>query len=168
MQTINCGSHAAVTNGAAVLWIYSMGTSRSTPVTTGAAGTAVVNFTPLAGEVGLVQYAAALPGQSPPAAQGSFTLVGMSQSPASLTTVLTVGQPQTVTITLTNQTSVPLSRITANVSGAPADLSAQVSVPGTLPANGSVAATLTLSATGVNPGYAQFNVQFTGRGRRHQ
>ena len=116
VQTYNCGTQAAQTNSAAVLWIYNAGTTRTIPFTTDNSGSATVNFTPLLGEVGLVQYAAALPGVNNPAAQGSFTLIGLSASPASATPVLTVGVPQTNTITLSNLTSVALSGLTASVS----------------------------------------------------
>jgi len=161
VQTFNCGSHTASTNSAAVLWIYSGGTTRSLPVTTGRSGSAVVNFTPLSSEVGLVQYAAALPGQSPPAVEGSFTLLGMGVSPAGVSTVLTVGQIQTNTVQLTNLTGVPLTGIAASVIGAPADVKVQVSVPGTLAGNGLVQASYTLQAIGVTPNWSQFDLQFT-------
>ena len=82
VKTFDCGTQAAVDNSAAVLWLYNSGTSHTIPFTTDSTGSGRVNFTPLAGEVGLVQYAAALPGLNNPAAQGSFTLLGMSQSRA--------------------------------------------------------------------------------------
>jgi hypothetical protein len=161
VQTFNCGTHAAQSNSAAVLWIYSSGTTRTIPLTTGGNGSSTVNFTPLSGEVGLVQYAAALPGVNNPAAQGSFTLIGMNASPSTLTPVLTVGYAQTNTITLSNLTSVALSGLTASVRGAPANVSVQISVPGSLPGNGTVQATCVLQATGSTPNQAQFNLQFS-------
>jgi len=66
VQTFNCAPRAPVGNSAAVLWIYNAGTSRTIPLTTGGSGSATVNFTPLAGEAGLAQYAAALPGVNNP------------------------------------------------------------------------------------------------------
>ena len=87
---------------------------------------------PLPGEAGLCQFAAALPGQSAPAAQGSFTLVGMSLSPQSFTSQLFPGTPQTNTVTLSNLTSVALSGISATVMGQPANVSVQVTTPSTL------------------------------------
>jgi hypothetical protein len=160
LTTYNCGNQSAVSNSAAVLWIYNAGTSRTYPATTDNSGNTTVNFTPLAGEVGQVQYAAALPGLNNPAAQGSFTLLGMGQSAPSLTTVLTVGLPQTNVLTLSNLTSVVLSGLTANVIGAPANISAQVGVPGTLTGNGSVQATCVLEASGTTPSQSQFTIQF--------
>ncbi len=159
-QTFNCGTHAAVSNSAAVLWLYNGGTSRTIPFTTGPTGSTMVNFTPLAGEVGLVQYAAALPGINNPAAQGSFTLLGMSQSAPGLTTLLTVGVPQTNTLTLSNLTSVSLNGLAGNVAGAPANISVQVNVPGTLPGSGSVQAAYVMQASGATPHAAQFAIQF--------
>ena len=92
--TYNCGTQAPQSNSAAVLWIYNSGTVRTIPFITDASGSATVNFTPLAGEVGLVQYAAALPGINNPAPQGSITLIGMSFTPASLRPMLAVGYPR--------------------------------------------------------------------------
>ena len=119
VNTYNCGTSAAQANSAAVLWIYNGGVTRTYPFTTGTNGSATVNFTPLLGEVGLEQYAAALPGVNNPSPQGSFTFIGMSATPASATTTFTVGLPQTNTITLSNLTSVALSGLTASVVGAP-------------------------------------------------
>jgi hypothetical protein len=161
VNTYNCGTQAAQSNSAAVLWIYNSGTTRTIPCTTGAGGNVTANFTPLFGEVGLVQYAAALPGVNNPAAQGSFTLVGMEASPASATPVLTVGYAQTNTITLSNLTSIALSGLAASVSGPPGNVSVQISVPGSLPGNRTVQATYILEATGSIPNQAQFNLQFT-------
>jgi hypothetical protein len=160
VQTYNCGTQAAVAGSAATLWIYNSGTVRTIPLTTDTNGSKTVNFTPLMGEVGLVQYAAALPGVNNPAAQGSFTLVGMSLSPASASPVLTVGMAQTNTITLSNLTSFALEGITATSIGAPANVSVQVSVPETLPGNGTVQATYVLEASGTTPSQAQINLQF--------
>ena len=107
------------------------------------------------GEVGLVQYAAALPGVNNPTAQGSFTLLGMSLSASSASPVLAVGSAQTNTITLSNLTAVALGGLTASVSGVPANVSVQVSVPGSLPGNGTVQATYILEASGSTPSKAQ-------------
>jgi hypothetical protein len=140
VQTLNCGTSAAQNNSAAVLWIYNSGTTRTIPFTTDAGGNATVNFTPLFGEAGVVQYAAALPGVNNPAPQGALTLVGLGASLTNANPVLTVGVAQTNTITLSNLTSVALSGLTASAS-APGNVSVQVSVPGTLPGNGTVQAT---------------------------
>jgi hypothetical protein len=161
VQTFNCGTQTAAGNSAAVLWIYNAGTSRTIPLTTGVSGSATVDFTPLAGEVGLAQYAAALPGVNNPAPQGSFTLLGMALSAPGLSTVLTVGLPQTNTLTLSNLTSVALSGLAASVLGAPANISVQVSVPATLPGNGSAQATYVMQAVGATPNQAQFTIEFT-------
>ena len=147
-------------SSAATLWIYNSGTVRTIPFITGTNGSAAINFTPLLGEVGQVQYAAALPGVNNPAAQGSFTLIGMSLSPSSASPVLTVGLVQTNTITLSNLTSVALEGITATAIGAPGNVSVQVSVPETLPGNGTLQATYVLLASGNTPSQAQIYLQF--------
>jgi len=160
VQTLNCGTSAAQNNSAAVLWIYNSGTTRTIPFTTDAGGNATVNFTPLFGEAGVVQYAAALPGVNNPAPQGALTLVGLGASLTNANPVLTVGVAQTNTITLSNLTSVALSGLTASAS-APGNVSVQVSVPGTLPGNGTVQATCILEAVGGTPSQAPINIQFS-------
>jgi len=78
-----------------------------------------------------------------------------------LSTVLTVGFPQTNTLTLSNLTSVALNGLAASVLAAPANISVEVSVPGTLPGNGSVQATYIMQADSTTPNQAQFTIQFS-------
>ena len=105
VQTFNCSSQAAVPNSSATVWISTGGTTRSLPATTGASGSNTVNFVPLPTEAGTYQVAAALPGQSIPAAQGTFTLVGMSLSTEQRYRVNSrPACPLTNTITLSNLT----------------------------------------------------------------
>src|SRR5581483_3045943 len=103
----------------------------------------------------------ALPGQSAPAAQGSFTLVGMSLSAQSATPQLIVGVPLTNTIILSNLTSLGLSGISTTVAGQPGDVSVQVTAPATLAGNATSPASIVLQATGTTPGQAQFAIQFS-------
>jgi len=161
VQTYNCGSQAAQASSVAVLWIYASGTTRTIALTTATNGSAVVNFAPLAGEAGLVQYAAALPGVNNPPAQGSFTLIGLSALPASSTPVLTVGYPLTNIITLSNLTSVALAGLTASVVGGPANINVQVSIPPSLPGNATAQAVCVLTASGNVPNQAPLNIQIT-------
>ncbi|MDB6065752.1 MAG: delta-60 repeat domain protein [Pedosphaera sp.] len=161
VQTFACGPSTPTPNSPAVVWIYEAGSSRSFPVTTDGSGNDTFNFTPLPGETGLCQFAAALPGQSPPPAQGSFTLAAMSLSSSSLSPRLIAGVPQTNMITLSNLTGAALSGITATVVGQPADVSVQVTAPSSLGGNASGQASLVLQGTGNSQGQVQFAIQFT-------
>ena len=161
VQSLNCGSSAPMPNSPLAVWIYANGTSLALPVTTDGSGHGTVLFTPLPVQVGLVQYAVALPGQGPPAATGSFTIIGMNLSAQSESPQLVVGVPQTNTLLLNNLTSVPLTGITAPSLGAPSDLNVQVSVPSSLPGNGSVQTTYILTSTGTTPSQSQFSIQYT-------
>jgi len=161
VQTFICGTNTPVPNSAASVWIYTAGTSRALPVTTGGSGSGTALFTPLPTEVGLVQYAVALPGQAAPAPTGSFTIVGMNLSAQSESPQLVVGVPQTNTLLLNNLTAVALTNITATVVGLPSDVTLQVSVPETtLPGNSSEQVTYIIEATGTVPAQAQFSIQF--------
>ena len=161
IKTFNCSSSVPVPNSAAVVWLYEAGSSRSFPVVTDGSGNSTFNFVPFPGEVGVCQFAAALPGQSAPAAQGSFTLVGMSLSTQNANPLLIVGVPQTNTITLSNLTSLELSGITTTVLGQPGDVNVQVTAPATLAGNATAQASVVLQATDTTPNQAQFTIQFT-------
>ena len=160
VQTLSCGSSAPEPNAPVAVWLFTAGTTRALPVTTDASGNGAAIFTPLPVEVGLVQYGVALPGQPAPAASGSFTIIGMNLSAQSQLPQLVVGVPQTNTLLLNNLTSVPLTGITATVLGAPSDVNVQVSVPASLPGNGSAQTTFILEATGTTPAQSQFSIQF--------
>jgi hypothetical protein len=160
VRTLDCGSGAPVPNSPAAVWIYTAGTSRALAVTTDSSGNGTALFTPLPVEVGLCQYAVALPGQGPPAASGSFTIIGMNLSAQSELPQLLVGVPQTNTLLLNNLTSVPLTGIAASVLGATAGVNVQVSSPASLSGNGSAQVTYILDATSATPPQAQFSIQF--------
>ena len=161
VRTFNC-STSAVPNASAVVWVYAAGTSRSLPVTTDAAGNGTVWFVPFPSEVGLCQFAVALPGQAAPPATGSFTLIGMNLSDGSESPHLIVGVPQTKTLQLNNLAGVPLSGITASVLGAPSNVTVQVSLPSSsLAANGSANVSYTVRATGASPAWGAFAIQLT-------
>ncbi len=161
VKTFACGSSVAVPNSAAVVWLYEAGSTRSFPVVTDGSGNSTFNFVPFPGEVGLCQFAAALPGQSAPAAQGSFTLVGMSLSAQSANPQLIVGIPQTNTVTLSNLTSLELSGITTTVLGQPGNVNVQVTAPATLAGNATAQAGIVMQATDTTTSQAQFTIQFT-------
>jgi hypothetical protein len=160
VQTFVCGTNTPVPNSPVVVWIYTDGTSRMLPTTTDASGNGSVIFPPLPVEVGLVQYAVALPGQPAPAATGSFTIIGMNLSAQSESPVLIPGVPQTNTLLLNNLTDVPLTGISATILGAQADVNVQVSVPSSVPGNGAIQTTYILEATGKIPQYPQFYIVY--------
>src|ERR1035441_9898383 len=161
VQTLNCTSHAAEPNASAVVWISAGGTTRSLPATTGASGSTVVNFTPLTTEAGTYQVAAALPGQSVPAAQGTFSLVGMSLSTSQLSVPLLPGVAVTNTIVLSNLTSVELTGIAAGVAGSAPDVQVQLNPPGTLAGYATNLLTLVLTAPANAAAQDQFGIQLT-------
>ena len=162
VQTFNCSSPAtAVPNSSATVWISNGGTTRSLPATTGPSGSTTVNFVPLATETGTYQVAAALPGQSIPSVQGTFTLVGMSLSPNSVSVQLTPGIPVTNSITLNNLTGVALTGVTASIVGSPADVQVQVNTPATLAGNSMNPLTLVLNAPSNKSAQDQFYIQLT-------
>jgi hypothetical protein len=161
VQTFNCGTSAPVPNAAVAVWIYTAGTSRALSVTTDNSGNGTALFTPLPTEVGLCQYAVALPGQAAPAATGSFTIIGMNLSAQSESPQLLVGMPQTNTLLLNNLTAVPLTGITATVLYGPSNVNVQVSAPTVLTGNASAQITYILDAAGTTPSEAQFSIQFT-------
>ena len=161
VQTFNCSSHAAKPNSSAVVWISTGGSTRSLPATTGASGSTVVNFVPLATEAGAYQVAAALPGQSIPAAQGTFSLVGMSLSAYQLSVPLLPGVPVTNTIVLSNLTSVELTGIAAGVVGSAPDVQVQLNAPATLAGYATNLLTLVLTAPVNAAAQDQFSIQLT-------
>jgi hypothetical protein len=161
VQTFVCGTNTPVPYSPVVVWIYTAGTSRMLPTTTDASGNGTVIFPPLPVEVGLVQYAVALPGQPAPTATGSFTIIGMNLSAQSESPQLVVDAPQTNTLLLNNLTAVPLTGITATVLSAPANVNVQVSVPSVLPGNGAVQTTYIIEATSTSQRQVTFSIQYT-------
>jgi uncharacterized repeat protein (TIGR03803 family) len=161
VQTFNCSSSAAVPNASATVWISGAGTTRSLAATTGAGGSTTLNFVPLATEYGAYQVAATLPGQSIPAAQGTFSLVGLSPGQNSLSPVLTPGLPVTNTLSLNNLTGVALTGITPGIVGTHPDVQATVNAAATLAGNATSTLTLVLLAPGNTPAQDQFYLQIT-------
>lgn len=161
VQTFACGSSSPVPNAAATVYITTAGTTRSLAVTTGPTGTAVVNFVPLATETGNYQVAAALPGQPVPGVQATFSLVGMSLNPASVSAVLIPGLPVTNTISLNNLSGVALTGISTSFVGQPDNVQVTVNAPGSLAGNATSPLTLVLTASGSTASQAQFYLEVT-------
>ena len=111
VQTFNCSSQAAVPNASAVVWISTGGTTRSLPVTTDASGSNVVNFVPLATEVGHVSGGRGPAGPKHPGGAGNLRAGGHEpeHQPACRSTARRAF-PLTNTIVLSNLTSVELER----------------------------------------------------------
>src|SRR5581483_11549261 len=161
ISTVNCTSQTPLPGQSVVVWISTAGTVRSLPATTDNSGLATVNFVPLATEAGFYQVAAALPGIPVPAAQGSFTLVGMSLGATNLASGLVPSLPQTNIITLSNLTGVSLTGINAAVSGATPDVQVQLSAPGTLGGRATNQLTCVLTAPANAAAHDQFQIVIT-------
>lgn len=161
LRTYNCSTQTGVPGSAAVAWISNAGFTRSLPVTTDATGSNILNFRPLATETGIYQVGAALPGQPIPAAQGSFSIVGMSLSSTNLATQLKSPLPQTNLIILSNLTSVSLTGIAASVAGSAPDVQVQLSVPPTLAGAATSQLICVLTAPANASAQDQFNIVIT-------
>ena len=161
VQTYDCSTIAVVPNASATVWISTGGITRSLPVMTDSSGSGAVNFVPLPTEAGTYQVAAALAGQSIPAVQSTFTLVGMSLSPSSITASLTPGVPLTNSIILTNLSSVALTGIMAGIVGSAPDVQVQISAPATLAGFATNTLTFVMTAPANKSAQDQFNLQLT-------
>ena len=159
----NCVAQAPAPNESATIWISNGGFVRTLPAVTGASGSVVVDFVPLPTEAGVYQIAAGLPGEPMPAAQASFTLVGMSLSTNNITAQLIPGDAVTNTITLSNLTSVDLTGLSAAAIGVPGNMSVQFipPPPGTLSGGATGLLTCVLTATGNGAAQDQFSIQLT-------
>jgi hypothetical protein len=138
--------------------ILTGGIRRTISVTTDADGQFSATFQPLPTEAGVYTIGAADPNVIADPAQDQFTLVGMSVAlnPSSTQVASRVslpnlrvfpGIPLTAQATLNDLGTTPLTGITATVSGAPGNLSVQVSPPSTLPGSGSAPLQFTLQAS---------------------
>ena len=161
VRTFNCSSQAAVANASATVFISTAGVTRSLPVTTGPSGSTMVNFTPLPSEAGTYQVAAVLPGQAVPAAQSTFSLVGMNVGAGIVSASLTPGVSITNTIVLSNLTSVALTGVSASILGSPADVQVQASTPATLAGNGTNLLSVVMLAPANAGAQDVFEVQLT-------
>ena len=163
VSTLTCGSGAPVPNSpTAVVWIYAAGTSRSLPVTTDSSGNGFAQFMPLPDEVGVCQYAVALPGQRRRRQRGLSQIVGMSFDPPSEIAQLTNSQVQTNTFVLTNLTAVPLTGITASPwEHRPMWMSNTPCQHRFRPTGSQVTVILTASATNPAPTQSTFYISYT-------
>ena len=145
----------------AVVWISGGGFLRSLPAMTDLSGSTVVDFTPLPDEVGTYSVAAALPGLPMPAAQTSFTLVGMSLSTNILAAQVIPGLAVTNSITLSNLTSVDLTNLSASVIGLTPDVGVLPLVPPMLPGGATGRLTCVMTNRVNTPSQDQFEIQLT-------
>ena len=81
-------------------------------------------FTPLANEGGYYTVAAVVPGITSAPAQAQFTIVGAAFSPTPLAVTVVEGGNISVPVTLQNLSEVPLSGLTASLTGVAANLTA--------------------------------------------
>jgi len=88
-------------------------------------------FQPLANEAGNYQVWAAAPGVSAGTAQDSFSLLGISASPATASLRIAEGSSGSTSVTLQNQSEAPLHGLTATVSNSASGLSATVKLSDT-------------------------------------
>ncbi len=100
-------------------------TRRVFPVTTNALGAYTFVFEPMVGEAGLFEVFCDHPAieENPLAPQASFTLVGVHPTPTSFSKVLITGELVPISIGLDNPGELPLTGISATVTGVPAHLS---------------------------------------------
>ncbi len=97
--------------------------------TTDASGQFSATFTPLPGEAGDYAIAGAHPGETSPASQDEFTLIGMRVLPRSTSHQIKDGTSLTQNLQLVNLSDVDLTAINFEIIGAPANLDIDVSPP---------------------------------------
>ncbi len=120
---------------------------RTISATTNSQGDFAATFQPLATEAGTYQYAAGLPGAVPGATEGQFNIVGMTIS-SQAEVILAPGVPVSGSQTITNLGPVPLTGLTVNVVGAPANIQVQATLKSTtLGSAGSVTLDFTVTAS---------------------
>ncbi|MEQ9410014.1 MAG: CARDB domain-containing protein [Fuerstiella sp.] len=133
------------------------GFTRSLTAFSDADGNFSAQFTPLPGEAGDYQVGASHPGVEAFTAQDSFIILGaefgdeissgtVHAQAVTVSKRVIPGTPVNPTIELDNLTSVPLTGLTASVIGAPSFLDVDVDLPTTLPGNGTIPVSYTLSA----------------------
>jgi CARDB/Carboxypeptidase regulatory-like domain len=143
------GSPAA--NVPVALQIRVNGTTRTLTATTESNGNYSITFQPLQYEAGSYSVAAADPGETNPPAQASFTIVGMTATPATGNVKVVPNTPLTGQFTLTDLSSTPLTGITVTASGGPAGLTVQLTPPSQIAGNGTATLGYSLDATSSQP-----------------
>jgi hypothetical protein len=127
------------------------GMKRILPATTDMAGNFEVTFRPLPGEGGTYTIGAAQPGIPDVDAQDSFRLIGMRAEPAEQSVQLIEGAAQSIgSVVIRNLADTPLTGMTVEVLGAPANLQVSATLAGgatTLRSAGSLTLNYNASAT---------------------
>jgi hypothetical protein len=125
--------------------IFSAATERIISALSDQNGNFSTAFQPLPGEAGVYTIGATNPGVSQAMAQGGFDIIGMNAQPASASLSLIEGAGAVGgQVTLTDLTPIPLSDLTAQVEGAPSNLSVAVTLGNGKPGQG-LAGSSTLS-----------------------
>ena len=122
-------------------------------------GTFSITFTPVGKEAGDYAITAAQPGATPPPAQDTFHLIGMSASVPSISIASTLSTPVTGSFTLTNLSSIPLTGLTASVANLPGTATLTVQPITDLGGNGTTATVnYSFSSTAAITGSSSFVV----------
>jgi|GEM_PF-1647902 len=138
------------------------GLTRTLSVTTDANGNFSTVFTPLPNEAGFYTVAAVAPGITNAPAQAQFTIVGAALNPSPLTVTVTEGSNISVPVSLQNLSEVPISGLTASLSGVAANLSASATFSTNyLAGQGAVTLNVVVAASDSSIRQSAFTVQLT-------
>ena len=150
------------TNVPANLLLNVRGLQRIIGVYTDTNGNFSTVFTPLPNEAGTYTVSAVSPGITSATPQTQFNILGMSLSPASLALNVTAGGNVAGSVTLQNLSDVPLTNLSATVSGLAANLSASATLA-TNQVAGQGALTLSYNVTATNASTQQssFTIEIT-------
>ncbi len=149
-----------VGNASVLVSITHDGTLRTIRVVSDGTGHYQTVFQPLPGEAGDYAVSAGHPSGSGGGAQGSFSLLGMKVTPSAAEVTLIPGVASTGQISVQNLGTRPLTGITATITGAPPNLSVQVSPFSQLAGAASAAVTYSVTASDESV-LAAPNVQIT-------
>lgn len=137
------------------------GLPRELSVVTDSHGNFSTIFTPLASEAGYYTVAAVVPGITSAPAQAQFTIVGAVFTPTPLAVTVLAGGNISVPVTLQNLSEVPLSGLTASLSGVAANLNASATfATNYLAGQSNVTLNVVISAGNANALQSSFTVQF--------
>lgn len=143
------------------LYVLVNGMRRTYHLTTDANGAFGMTFEPSSGEAGRYTIGACYPGVASTVAQDYFDILGMKRSSTSnIIWDYALGDVATRTVYIQNRSGTPLTGLTATFTGIPEECDLQYTLPDTIPANGSVALTMTATAVGVTEqvDYSKFTV----------
>lgn len=105
-----------------------------------------------------------VPGEKKSTEMASFAVQGFRIDGGSYTTCdISSGESRKISMTLSNSSSLPLSGLTIEATGVPAECKVDIAPIGAIPGNGSVTVDMTLTALGVTPGddWSEFTVKAT-------